>query len=215
MSGSVGSLEPRGGGGPLTLLIVDANATMRKGTELLLRSWGHHVIGSAGEADGGFDLVSKRRPDVTLVDQGLPGGGAALVRRIMGADPAAAVILHLGRPRHPEIDEAMRCGARGLVPKTGEPGELLRAIGIVGAGGTYVSPLCAKAVQSDSRLLTEREREVLQLLAHGVSGADASTLLTISPETVRTHIRNASRRLGAQTRAQAVVMAIANEEIEL
>jgi DNA-binding NarL/FixJ family response regulator len=204
---------------PLNMLIVDANPTLRKGTELLLRSWGHHVIGSAGDAETAFELVRKRRPDVTLVDQQLPGGGATLTRRIVDADPRAAVVLHVGRSRRTELDEAMRSGARGLVLKSGEPHELLRAIDTAGAGARYITPLAervlARARATDSRVLSKREREVLQLLAHGASGAHASALLALSPETVRTHIRNASRRLGARTRVHAVTMAIANEEIEL
>ena len=201
------------------LLIVDANGTLRKGTELLLRSWDHHVIGSAGDARTGFQLVRKRQPDVTLVDQELPGDGAKLVRRILDADPGAAVVLHLGRSSRAELDEAMRCGARGLVLKSGEPQELQRAIGVVATGGTYVAPLVeglfARARETDSHVLSKREREVLQLLAHGATGEHASALLTLSPETVRTHIRNARRRLGARTRVHAVALALESEEIEL
>jgi DNA-binding NarL/FixJ family response regulator len=204
---------------PLNMLIVDASATSRKGTELLLRSWGHHVIGSAADAQTAFELVRRRRPDVTLVDQQLPGGGAPLVRRIVDADPSAGVVLHLGRSRRAELDEATRSGARGLVLKSGEPQELLRAIAAVGSGGRYITPLAervlARALATDSRVLSKREREVLQLLAHGATGVHASALLALSPETVRTHIRNASRRLGARTRVHAVTMAIENEEIEL
>jgi DNA-binding NarL/FixJ family response regulator len=200
---------------PMNLLIVDANGTLRKGTELLLRSWGHHVIGSAGDAVTGFELVARRRPDVTLVDQDLPGGGAELARRITDADPSAAVVLHLaGGSCRGVLDAAMRSGARGLVLKSGEPRELLHALAKAASGGSYVTPLIARAHERDTKTLTRREREVLQLLAHGASGKRASAMLTLSPETVRTHIRNASRRLGARTRVHAVTMAIARGEIE-
>jgi DNA-binding NarL/FixJ family response regulator len=199
---------------PMTLLIVDANATVRKGTELLLRSWGHYVVGCAGDAVTGFDLVERRRPDVTIVDQDLPGGGDALVGRIVEAHPRAAVVLHLaGDACGAAVDSARRCGARGLVLKSGEPGELLNAIATVAAGGSHVAPLLARGDEKDPRTLTKRERQVLQLLAYGATGEHASSLLTLSPETVRTHIRNASRRLGARTRVHAVTMAIARGEI--
>ncbi|MEA2352181.1 MAG: hypothetical protein QOJ14_595, partial [Thermoleophilaceae bacterium] len=110
---------------PLDLVLVDANRTLRKGTELLVRSWGHHVIGAADDARCGADLIRKRRPDVALVDLGIPGGAEPMLRAATAFD--AGIVLFLGQLDRHELDRALHCGAKGLVLKSGEPGELREA----------------------------------------------------------------------------------------
>jgi DNA-binding NarL/FixJ family response regulator len=203
--------------GPLNIVLVDPHRTSRKGTELLLRSWGHHVVGAADDASSGHELIRKRRPHVALVDLDLPGGTEPVLRA--PKDFGSSVVLFLEQPDRHELDEALECGARGLVLKSGDPGELRQAVRAAGNGRRYVAP-AVEALLVRQRLnlnsaLSKREREVLQLLAHGMTGEQASQHLVLSPETVRTHIRNAMRRLGARTRVQAVTMAVARREIRL
>jgi DNA-binding NarL/FixJ family response regulator len=196
-------------------VLVDANRTPRKGAELLLRSWGHHVLGAADDARSGYELIRTRRPQVALVDLDLPGGTEPVLRaaRAFGVH----VILFLGRPDRGELDEALGCGARGLVLKSADPAELRQAVCAVGRGERYVAPavegMVARQRLNLGSALSKREREVLQLLADGMTGVQASKHLTLSPETVRTHVRNAMRRLSARTRVHAVTIAVAKREI--
>jgi DNA-binding NarL/FixJ family response regulator len=199
---------------PLDLVLIDANRTPRKGTELLLRSWGHHVTGTADAALSGCELIRTRRPHVALVDFGLPGG-ADLVLRAAAAF-GVRVVLCLEEPGRRELDEALSCDAGGLVLNSGDPDELRQAVREVGGGARYVAPsiegLAARHRHLGS-VLSKRQREVLQLLAHGMTGVQASKHLTVSPETVRTHLRNAMLKLGARTRVHAVTIAVAQREI--
>ena len=201
----------------LNLVLVDANRTYRKGTELLLRSWGHHVIGAADDAEAGHDLIRRRLPDVALFDLELPCGADPVLRAC--TQSAANVVLVLGSPDLCELDKLLYSDARGLVLKSGDPDELRRAVRAAGRGARYVAP-AVEALVARRRLalrggLSKREREVLQLLAHGMTGVQASEHLTLSAETVRTHVRNAMRRLGANTRVHAVTMAVTRREIHL
>jgi DNA-binding NarL/FixJ family response regulator len=200
---------------PLDLVLVDANRTLRKGTELLVRSWGHHVIGAADDARCGADLIRKRRPDVALVDLGIPGGAEPMLRAATAFD--AGIVLFLGQLDRHELDRALHCGAKGLVLKSGEPGELREAIREVGRGERHVAPAVAELARRllDVRdVLSKREQEILHLLAGGMTGVQASSQLTVSSQTVSTHIRNAMRKLGARTRVEAVTMAVARREIQ-
>jgi DNA-binding NarL/FixJ family response regulator len=134
--------EPRGTGPPgLEITVVDGSADDRHGTELVLRSWGHRVIGRAASAESALDAIGKRRPQVALVAMELSdGSGMQLVRRLLAADPGLGVVLMLGQPNRQEMEEAMACGARGIVLRTGLVAELASAIAIVAAAGRYISP---------------------------------------------------------------------------
>ncbi|MEA2374788.1 MAG: hypothetical protein QOD53_1251 [Thermoleophilaceae bacterium] len=200
---------------PLEVLLVDSNRALRSGLELLLRSWGHHVVGQAEGIETGLDLIRRRKPSVTLVDFDLAGeSGAELVRRAVEADPASRIVLYVGDPSRLELEEATSCGARGVVLKGDDSRDLLDAIDVVGAGGGCIAPSVARALAAaDGRVLSKREREVLQLLSTGLSGRQASLVLTLAPDTVRTHVRNAARKLGAKTRVHAVTMALQQSEI--
>jgi two-component system nitrate/nitrite response regulator NarL len=199
------------------IVLVDANATVRRGTELLLRSHGHHVVGVAADAGSGLELIRRRKPHVAIVDAGLPGA-AELARSIVDADPNVGVIVNLDSAGG-GLQEILDCEPAGLAVKSGEPRELFDAVASVSVGGHYVTPSAMELVTSATRveapLLTPREREILQLLADGLNGHDVSATLSVSPETVRTHIRNATRKLGATTRVHAVTMAIARHEVQL
>lgn len=137
------------GAAPLEITIVEANAADRRGTELVLRSWGHHVIGRAESSDVAFDLIGQRRPQVALVGMDVPdAGGIQLVRRLIAADPGLGVVLVFGQSSTDELDEAMACGARGIVLRCGAAAELAHAVVIVGAGGTYFAPAAERRARA-------------------------------------------------------------------
>ena len=133
-------------------------------------------------------------------------------------DPEVGVILHLGSGQDPhDLQEAISCDPRGLVFKSSDPAELFEAITAVSAGERHVTgdteDFIARAARPRRKVLSAREGEVLQLLADGLNGVEVSVELRISPETVKTHIRNAMRKLRAVTRVHAVTKAIARGEV--
>jgi DNA-binding NarL/FixJ family response regulator len=115
------------------------------------------------------------------------------------------------------IEAALNCGAVGFAMKAGPPYELIRAIEMVARGETYADATLARLANETPPppLLSPRERQVLQLLAQGLTGEDAAKRLYLSPETIRTHVRNAITKLGAHTRVHAVTIALQRGEVEL
>jgi DNA-binding NarL/FixJ family response regulator len=202
------------------VVLVEDHVALRKGIELLLRSEGLSVIGVADDVDYAYELVSRRRPDVVLVDIGLRGrSGLELARRLLDEDPDAGVLLYSGSADRDVLADALSTGVRGFALKNGTPRELIGAIRSIAAGGSYFDPelstLAAPPKPKSGNLLSRREREVLGLLANGMNGTAISRELMISSETVRTHVRNAMRKLTAKTRVHAVTLAIKRHEISL
>jgi DNA-binding NarL/FixJ family response regulator len=203
-----------------TVVLVEDHIALRKGIELLLRSEGLSVIGVADDVDYAYELVSRRRPDVVLVDIGMRGrSGLELARRLLDEDPDAGVLLYSGVVDSDLLGEALGTGVRGFALKNGTPRELVGAIRSIAAGGSYFDPelstLAAPPKPKTGNVLSRREREVLGLLANGLNGTAISRELMISSETVRTHVRNAMRKLAARTRVHAVTLALKRHEISL
>jgi DNA-binding NarL/FixJ family response regulator len=185
---------------------------------MLLRNAGMHVIGTADTADTGYRLALARRPDVAIIDIGLnEGNGVELTRRILENDPEAGIVVYTGLSDPDEIDAAAHSGARGFALKAGGPEDLTAAIRVVAAGGTWIDPALARLLApslASGNVLTAREREILQMLAGGLTGEEVAVRLVLSPETVRTHVRNAMNKLNAKTRAHAIALAVREREIE-
>ena len=204
---------------PLNVVIVDDHVALRRGMELLLRGAGHHVVGTADDAESGEVLILRRKPDVALVDLALPGmSGAELTRSLLSSDPELRVILYTGAADERQLLDALDAGAAGFALKSGDPEELEEAIRTVAAGGDYIdprlTPLLAKGSDGNARTLSPREGEIMGLLSRGLSGEEVAKQLFLSPETVRTHVRNAMSKLGAATRAHAVALSLQRGEID-
>jgi DNA-binding NarL/FixJ family response regulator len=203
---------------PLNVVIVDDHVALRRGMELLLRRAGHHVVGTADDPEAAGALILRRRPDVALVDLALPGmSGAELTRSLLKEDPDLRIVLYTGAADEGQLLDALDAGAAGFALKSGDPQELEDAIRTVAAGGDYIdprlTPLLAKGGNGRTKTLSPREREILGLLSQGLSGEEVASQLFLSPETVRTHVRNAMGKLGAATRAHAVALALQRGEI--
>jgi DNA-binding NarL/FixJ family response regulator len=200
--------------GGATLAVVHRHVTLRQGLELLLRDRGYVLVGSASTARAGYELVRRARPTAVLIDLDLPDeSGAALTRRLLAELPELAVLLYAGLEDAEGLDDAIDSGARAFVSKSGALHELTHAIDVVVGGGEYVDPrltsiLLGRSTTERLSVLSPREREVLDLLARGMNGEEAAEALFLSPETVRTHIRNAMEKLDAHTRVRAVVLAL-------
>ena len=202
---------------PVRVLLIEDHLALREGMGLMLRARGFEIVGSAVSADAGYRLFEARRPDVAVVDLDLGGSsGLALIERILAVDPGAAVLVYTGTTDPELIATAAACGARGFALKTGGVAELVDAIVTVAAGGVYLDAAVARSLAgaAEPHLLTSREREVLGLLAAGTTGEEVATLLCLSPETIRTHIRNAMRKLDVKTRVHAVTLALSLGEIQ-
>jgi DNA-binding NarL/FixJ family response regulator len=202
----------------LNVVIVDDHVALRRGMELLLRRAGHHIIGTADNAEAAEALILRRKPDVALVDLSLPGkSGADLTRSLLAVDPDLRIMLYTGAAEEGQLLEGLDAGAAGFALKTGDPDELEQAIITVAGGEGYLdprlAPLLAKAGNGRVRVLSPREREIMGLLSQGLSGEEAAKQLVLSSETVRTHVRNAMSKLGAATRAHAVALALQRGEI--
>ena len=203
-----------------SVLLVEDHIAVRKGLEVLLRSEGFHVVGVAESAEQAHRLFMARRPDVAVVDVMLrEGSGLELTERILEENDDAGVLVYTGLSDPVAIERAAQTGARGFALKTVGPHELMSAIVTVAAGGVHVDPtmatLLAPLRRGRPHLLTAREREILDLLATGKTGEEAARQLFLSPETVRTHVRNAMRKLDARTRVHAVALAVREREISL
>jgi len=202
------------------VIVVDDHLGVRKGIELLLRSEGLRVAGVAGTLEEARALLARRRHDVALLDLHLGSESAVeLVRELLARDPSAAIVLYTGFTGSDSgLEDAVQAGARGFVLKSSPAPRLIGAIRTVAAGGHYVDPALAPllAPEADvSRLaaLSGREREILGLLAEGLTGQGIAEQLALSPETVRTHVRNATSKLGARTRVQAVALVVRSRSL--
>jgi DNA-binding NarL/FixJ family response regulator len=198
----------------LRLVLIEDHQALREGLELLLGREGCEVLGTAGTAGEGRTLVERLEPDVALVDIRLgEDSGIDLTRTLIDADPARRVVLYTGSSDVELLISGLDSGARGYALKEGTPSELTGALEVVAKGGTYVDPRLRPALLSrrtTQRMpsLSKREREIMDLLAQGMTGEDVANHLVLSSETIKTHIRNAMSKLEAHTRVHAVAIAL-------
>jgi DNA-binding NarL/FixJ family response regulator len=198
----------------INCLVADDHPAMLRAISELLKREGVQVIGEAADGEEALAKIEQRKPDVAIVDIRMPRlSGVEVARRAARASPETAVILYSGYGDKALLLEALDAGVRGFVLKEAPLVDLHRALEIVGSGGTYVDPVLAGAlataeVAQKLPSLTQRERDVLRLLANGQSNDEIGKELFISPETVRTHVRKAMDKLEADTRTEAVAKAL-------
>jgi DNA-binding NarL/FixJ family response regulator len=199
----------------LEVILVEDHLTMRRGVELLLRDAGFRIAGVAGTVEEARSLLARRRFDVALIDVRLGAESSVeLVEEVLREHPHAPIVLYTGYTRADSgLHAALRAGARGFVLKSSPPPQLIEALQTVAAGGTDVDPALAGMLAHTGELsrlssLSPRELEILELLADGLNGQMIADRLFLSPETVRTHVRNATAKLGAHTRVQAVALVV-------
>ena len=208
----------------IRVLLVDDQALVRAGFRALLDA--QEDIEVVGEADDGEEAVSLSRehaPDVVLMDIRMPGMDGLEATRLIVADEAlkaVRIVILTTFDLDEYVFEALRVGASGFLVKNTEPAELVHAVRAVAAGDALLSPGVTKRLVTEfaarSRqpgptveldALTEREREVMALVAEGLSNAEIAERLVVSPATAKTHVSRAMVKLGARDRAQMVVLA--------
>jgi DNA-binding NarL/FixJ family response regulator len=209
----------------IRVVVADDQALVRVGCRTLLEAEADiEVVGEADTGSAALTMVRAESPEVVLMDIRMPGLDGLEATRLITADPGLAGVRVLILTTF-EIDEyvfeALRAGASGFLLKDADPEDLVRAVRVVAGGEALLSPavtrrVIAQFVARPERLaaspaslgeLTDREREVLGLIAMGLSNDEIAEALVISPATVRTHINRVMMKLAARDRAQLVVMA--------
>jgi DNA-binding NarL/FixJ family response regulator len=206
---------------PLRVLLADDHPVFRRGLRALLSSLEETVV--VGEASDGADavrLAAELAPDVVVMDLSMPGmNGVEATRGIVEDRSNTAVLVLTMSEDDDSVFAAMRAGARGYLVKGSDTDEVVAAIMAVGRGDAIFGPTVAQRILSfltrplsayDEQMfpeLSHREREVLDLIATGVSNADIAKRLSLSPKTVRNHVSNVFTKLQVADRAQAIVRA--------
>jgi DNA-binding NarL/FixJ family response regulator len=203
---------------PIRTMLVDDHALLREGMRSLLeRESSISVVGEANTVAEALEGAARCAPDVMVVDLKLTAGteyeGLRLISELTRRHPRVAALVLTTFLDDELVVRAVRSGAKGYVVKDIDTTELVRAIKSVSRGDSAFDPRSAAVVlravtgQGNSETLTEREREVLRLLADGCSNKAIGETLFISPSTVKFHIRNIIRKLGVSKRTEAVYSA--------
>ena len=201
----------------IRVLIVDDHELLRVGLRSRLeREHGIAVVGEADTAERAVVMARKLQPDVVLLDLLLPRkSGIEAIPELAHVAPQARVLIVSSQAAPSSVRQALSAGAVGYLPKRSSDSELVTAIRLVAGGGGYVDPdLGAKLVNPNSspalEPLSERERDVVHLLALGHTNQEIAEKLFISVRTVDTHRAHIMRKLQLETRAELVMFALAN-----
>lgn len=203
----------------ITCLIVDDHEVVREGLRLSLSRAPHiRVIGEASDGEAAVELAVRRKPDVVIMDVRMPGmDGLEATKELTEKVPETAVLIFTAYSERNLLSRGLESGAKGYVLKEAPHETLLRAIEKVAAGEGYVDPALMPAFltgRDRDDMLTTRERQILQLLADGMSNNDVAAELFISQETVKSHVRHILAKLEADTRTHAVAIALRESIID-
>jgi DNA-binding NarL/FixJ family response regulator len=208
----------------IRVLLADDQALVRAGFRALLDAQNDiEVVAEASDGEEAVHLAGTLKPDIVLMDIRMPGmDGLQATRAIAGDDAldAVRVIILTTFDLDEYVFEALRVGASGFLVKSTEPAELVHAVRVVTAGDALLSPGVTKRLVAEFaerakepgpapalEALTDREREVMGLVAEGLSNEEIAERLVVSPATAKTHVSRAMVKLGARDRAQLVVFA--------
>ena len=205
---------------PIRVLIADDHVLVRKGTAALLETEESiEVVGEASDGQEAVEKVGRLRPDVVLMDLVMPRmDGIEATRRITESQPGVRILVLTSFASDDKIFPALKAGALGYLLKDTEPEELVRAIRDVHHGRSTLNPSIARKVLEQlshlsgrpptSETLTEREVEILGLIAKGMSNREMADKLVISVATVRAHVSNILGKLQLASRTQAALYAL-------
>jgi DNA-binding NarL/FixJ family response regulator len=209
--------------GPIRLLLVDDHAFFRSGLrEILAEFDAVEVVGEAASGEAAMALIERRSPDVVIMDLRMPGiSGAEATRRVRELSPSTEVIMLTVSAAEDDVVDSLEAGAAGYLLKDAHGEEILRAVTEAARGGSVLSPVIARTVVERARRarragappralskLSEREHEVLRLLAEGKDNAEIAGELFVSVATVKHDVSVLLTKLGASNRLQAAIKAV-------
>ena len=209
----------------IRVLLVDDHPMVRTGLRVFLsESSDVAVVGELSDGETALSFVQREAPDVVLMDLSMPGvDGVAATRAITAAHPEVKVVVLTTFVDRERVLEAVDAGAVGYLLKDTDPDELVRSIRAAARGESPFAPRAAQALLADrsdrsrgapAAILTDREREVLRLVARGLSNKEIARWLGISEKTVKAHLGGAFQRIGVRDRTQAALWAERNELLE-
>src|SRR4051812_25279593 len=202
----------------ISCLIADDHEVVRDGLRLSLSRSSHiRVIGEASDGASAIAIAERRRPNVIIMDVRMPGmDGLEATKLVTQKLSDTAVLIFTAYGERSLLGRGLEAGAKGYILKEAPHQTLLRAIEKAANGEGYVDPALMPDFLTRERedILTGREREILQLLADGMSNADVASRLFISQETVKSHVRHILAKLEADTRTHAVAIALRESIID-
>ena len=197
---------------PFRCLVADDHPALVAAVSDFLESNGFEVVGQSRDGVAAVADIMETRPDIALVDYRMPHlGGAELLEQIREVAPETMVAVYTADTDQSIVGAVFDAGAHALILKDAPLVDLVQALNTICDGQRYVDPALAPVMLngvSNKPALTPRETEVLAHIADGLSHQEIGTRLSISPETVRTHVRKACERLNARTRTHAVATAL-------
>jgi two-component system NarL family response regulator len=215
---------------PLRVLIVDDHELFRRGLDLVLQAEPDlHVVGEAADGVEAIERAAELQPDVVLMDVRMPGlGGIEATRRIRAAQPATRVVMLTSSEDDEDLFASVRAGASGYLLKEVSIDEVADAVRAVARGQALVTPSMASKLLSEFNILsrrvdeqhghaprlTDREIEVLRLLAKGMSNKDIAAELVIAQNTVKNHVRNILEKLQMRSRMEAAMYAVREKLVD-
>ena len=210
----------------IRVIIADDHSLVRQGLRRYLEmADGVEVVGEAGDGDAAVSVAESTKPDIVLLDIRMgETDGFEAARGILKVSPDTAVVMLTAYDERRFVVEAVRSGARGYVLKSRDADHLIQTVRLVAEGNMVIDPELVVAVAEElssaksrnrsAETLTERELEILQLLAFGHTNRDIAQKLFISPDTVKTHLEHIYQKLGATDRTAAVAEALRRRLID-
>jgi DNA-binding NarL/FixJ family response regulator len=211
---------------PLRILVVDDHPIWRNGAARDLAEAGYDVVGTAGDGAQALRVAAATRPQVVLLDLHLPDlSGAEVIRKLLTADPAVRVLMLSASGARQDVLDAVTAGASGYLLKSAQLAELVAAVRATAAGQAVFTPGLAGLVLGEYRrlsapaakppaakplapVLTDREAEILRLVAKGLTYPQIAARLTLSTRTVQNHVQNTLSKLQLHNKAQLVRYAL-------
>jgi DNA-binding NarL/FixJ family response regulator len=207
----------------LRVLLVDDHALFRRGLRRLVAEHGFDVVGEASNGEAGVRMAAELSPDVVVMDLHMPIlSGVEATRRIRAVSPDAKVLMLTISEQEGDIVDALLAGASGYVLKDAEPEIIASALRATAEGESMISPAATSTLIQRVREqeasaqpaadapadLTDREVEILRLVAEGLDNTDIADRLFLSPSTVKNHVSSILGKLGVEGRVQAAVLAV-------